>query len=153
MSFDPTQGGYTQHSQRKAIGWFAMAEGAVCEGELLGRFQLKENRSDGSPAYYYQILLKSSCVAWSGSGKDREQVEGEPGEVVNVTQTASLESLYELCQDDLCAYQVALVIKGKIPLRGGKSLWEIDIFKKKLECKPETDGAPPQLTDDEGIPF
>lgn len=128
--------GYRRESSVTDAPWVAQEKGNVCEGKLLGRYEMNVE----PVRYYYQVELVRECAVRQGTGDDAETVMAEPGTVVNLNENYGIKkALTERVVPEILAgaeYNVFTTFGDKIKLQGGKTMWKTDVFSKLL--KPAT---------------
>lgn len=128
--------GYRRESSVTDAPWVAQEKGNVCEGKLLGRYEMNVE----PVRYYYQVELIRQCMVRQGTGEEAEIITVEPGTVVNLNENYGVKkALTERVVPEILAgaeYNVFVTFGDKIKLQGGKTMWKTDVFSKLL--KPAT---------------
>jgi hypothetical protein len=127
--------GYRRESSVTDAPWVANEKGNVCEGKLLGRYQMNVE----PVRYYYQVELIRPTLARQGTGEDAEVIEVEAGHVVNLNETSQVaKALTERVVPEILAgaeYNIWVEFGDKIKLKGGgKTMWKVDVFSKQLKA-------------------
>ena len=125
--------GYRRRSAVTDAPWFTNKVGNVAHGKLLGRYIMTGVEP---PRAYYQVELVAPCTVTVGRGDDAEEEEAAAGDVVNVGENFKLKCLKEVEVPELLAgaeYNVWIDIQKKIKLKGGKTMWVIDVASRRLK--------------------
>lgn len=82
-------------------GWIKKGPGVTVQGRLLGRFIGNQKDDDGVYQAFYQIQLHKPCPATRKNKETKisEDVNLEPGQIVNVGEHKALEDLSPRTRD------------------------------------------------------
>lgn len=134
--------------------WVSNEEGNVCQGELLGRYQMNNDLK----THYYQVLLAKPCRVRVGTGEDAEVEEVEAGVVVNLNENHQIKVLTEVVVPETLAggsHEVYVEFGKKVKLKsGGKTMWHVKVASKTLRAptRPVT-ALPKESVSSEETPF
>jgi hypothetical protein len=133
---EPTMpAGFRRRNAVTDAPWVHGEKGNVCQGNLLGRYQMQGN-VQGS-RYYYQVELVKDCKVRMGRGDDAEIVMAKKGDVVNLGESYKIACLKEVEIPELLAqaeYQVWVHFKDKIKISGGRSLWNTEVTSRRTKA-------------------
>lgn len=107
-------------------GWAIKGEGYVIQGRLKGRQEFRGG--DGKMRAFYSIILARKCHAVIGKGDDAEPGILEPGQIVNVDDSAALGQLESRAKDG-GVYDVWIRYGAKEKLQGkpGQTFWPAEV--------------------------
>ena len=132
--------------------WFRPKVGAVVHGRLMGRHERRSGRKQA----FYQVKLISPATGIQGKGDDAEMIEIGKGEILNVNETKTLESLHSLSADD-GVYDIHITVLEKITLGNENTFWRMRVQKKVLRAptfSPDVSGKQESSSlDMSDIPF
>jgi hypothetical protein len=112
--------GLTKRTAFKASGWVAKEPGTIVYGLIVGRF----SRVDKKDQHYYQIRLYRPCKVII----DKEEVEANKGDIINVDENAQLTALKEgMDEGDTVAY-VEYIEQRPQKRDPAKTFWEIEVY-------------------------
>ena len=97
-SLEAPDGFDTSIGRQMADGWFVRSENAICQGRLLARVPNGIDKNSKKEKFFYQIKLQKKCKATTGSDKDgdKQEVDLEVDQIVNIDESRALEDLKEL---------------------------------------------------------
>ena len=119
--------GWSKVSADDCLNFFKPAPGAVITGTLLGLYERKGEQE----GQYFQIKLTeecTSCVVPTGNGKDFEPGTCKAGDIVNLDYRASLDKLAQYATDTPGVYDIWVLCKDKIKIKGNRTFWKMDAF-------------------------
>ena len=125
--------GYRRRSAVTDAPWFTNKVGNVAHGKLCGRFMMTGVEP---PRAYYQVELLAPCTVTVGRGDDAEEQQAAAGDVINVGENFKIKVLRDIEIPELNAgaeYNVWIDIQKKIKLKGGKTMWVIDVASKRTK--------------------
>lgn len=115
--------------------WFQPQAGNTCVGKYLGRFVMNTD----PPRAYHQVELSEPCQVRVGKKDEAKIVEAKKGDIINVGESYKIAILKENVTPECLAgaeYQVFIQTVKKIQVRGGRTMWDIDV---QANCiKPAT---------------
>lgn len=107
-------------------GWATKGEGYIIQGRLKGRQEFRGG--DGKMRAFYSIVLARKCHAVIGKGDEAEPGILEPGQIVNVDDSAALGQLESRAKDG-GVYDVWIRYGAKEKLQGkpGQTFWPAEV--------------------------
>ena len=142
--------GFRDLGSVQAEAWFALQEGNVMEGKLLGMYQMLDTRAKkaGTMKNFFQIeVTKSGTVARYGTGEQAVEQVAPVGAILNLNYGVKTQVLETLLPNILnnAIYHVWIHCGKKIPLKNQNTMWNIQC--KSLQVKAPMALAPSELTD------
>lgn len=130
-------------SSSRADGWAKKGEGFVIQGRLISRTTMREQDRDGKRRSFYTIELQAKAAATTGKGDDVEDVTLEPGDLINVDESAALEDLEPRTRDG-GVYDVWIKYgkQQESSKKGQKGFWPATIRLRTI--KPATRAVMPR---------
>ena len=141
--------GFRRMGSVTAACWFALVSGNTIQGKLLGLYERddKRNKVTGK-SKFFQVLLTAPTLGHFGTGEKAEDKEVEAGLVVNLNCNTKTEIFETLITDihNGAEYEIYAVVKDKIDLKNGNTMWDIETFSSCLKAPKAveadfTDGA------------
>jgi hypothetical protein len=142
--------GFRDLGSVQAEAWFALQEGNVMEGKLLGMYQMRDDRSKkpGAQKNFFQIeVTKPGTVARYGTGEEAEERVAPVGAVLNLNYGVKTQVLESLIPNILnnAVYHVWIHCGKKLDLRNKNTMWNIQC--KSLQVKAPMALSPSELED------
>jgi hypothetical protein len=149
--------GFRDLGSVQAEAWFALKEGNVLQGKLLGMYQMRDDRSKkpGAMKNFFQIeVTEPGTIGRYGTGENAVEQEAPVGAVLNLNYGVKTQVLETLITNILNngVYYVWIHCGKKISLRNNNSMWDI-------RCKSQQMRAPmalapselPDFADDDSV--
>lgn len=126
--------GFRRRSAVSEAPWFKMKVNNICHGKLLGRYSM----TGMEPIrHYYQVELYKACTVTVGRGEEAEDIEAQPGDVINIGETFKLTCYRDIEVPEILAgadYDVWVHVQKKIKVSGGRTMWVIDPQSKRTKA-------------------
>jgi len=142
--------GFRDLGSVQAEAWFALKEGNVMQGKLLGMYQMLDTRAKkaGTMKNFFQIeVTEKGTVGRYGSGEEAVEQEAPVGAVLNLNYGVKTQVLESLIPNILnnAEYRVWIHCGKKIALKNNNSMWNIAC--KSMQVRAPMALAPSELVD------
>jgi hypothetical protein len=142
--------GFRDLGSVQAEAWFALKEGNVMEGKLLGMYEMIDTRATkaGTMKNFFQIeLTKPGTVGRYGSGEQAVEQEAPVGAILNLNYGVKTQVLETLIPNILnnAEYRVWIHCGKKLSLKNQNTMWNIQC--KSMQVRAPMALAPSELTD------
>lgn len=142
--------GFRDLGSVQAEAWFALKEGNVMEGKLLGMYEMIDTRAKkaGTMKKFFQVeVTKPGTVGRYGSGEEAVEQAVPVGAILNLNYGVKTQVLETLITNILsnADYRVWVYCGKKIPLKSGNTMWNIQC--KSMQVRAPMAMAPSELAD------
>ena len=142
--------GFRDLGSVQAEAWFALKEGNVLEGKLLGMYEMLDTRAKkaGTMKKFFQVeVTKPGTVGRYGTGEEAVEQAVPVGAVINLNYGVKTQVLETLITNILsnAEYRVWIHCGKKIPLRNSNTMWNITC--KSMQVRAPMAMAPSELPD------
>lgn len=141
--------GFETVASARGDGWYIKEAGNQIWGELLGRFRKRKSLNDAD-SFFYQIMIEKPVRASRKEEEETIEVTLEPGQIVNVDETSSLQDLAPLLIESSKRWRVVIEAIDKVKIPGtAQTFWRFKIGKQAITSANEP-RVKPRETD---VPF
>lgn len=139
--------GFRDLGSVQAEAWFALKEGNVMQGKLLGMYEMRDDRSKkpGAMKKFFQVeITEPGTIGRYGTGEAAVEQEAPVGAILNLNygvKTMVLETLITNILNN-GVYHVWIHCGKKLNLRNKNTMWDI-------RCKSQQMRAPMALAPSE----
>jgi len=131
-------------------GWFDNNTiGNTLKGSFEGMYTRKDDLNPKKESNFFQVRCTAECQVRMGKGEDAAIVTTKSGDYVNLNYGPKTKDLEKLVNDlNLGAkYDVLVVVKGpKLKLSGGRTMHDLDVFKKMVRAPEAVDDSEPDFS-------
>jgi len=128
--------GFETVASARGDGWYIKEAGNQIWGELLGRFRKRKSLNDAD-SFFYQIMIEKPVRASRKEEEETIEVTLEPGQIVNVDETSSLQDLAPLIESGK-RWRVVIEAIDKVKIPGtAQTFWRFKIGKQAITPQNE----------------